>query len=233
MMLVWSLQKMVEKLRNDSIHSRDLLVYFIAMMGMLLLGCSVFNFLPTMYYLVFGTIKHYLEAEAAPLQLVIHVFDVWHVIFSLLMMVLVVLGIAWCYHTNARGDKKQFIMRFICLNWPLSLRILVVTGMFFIAGMMLLTGWYAPKLMQLTETSEQSEAQKTATPLTMLSKIFKAIPLSFLVGKITQMQQAKALFDQISIVSFYVYCLTHLGALFCAVWYFIVMQRCFKTIASS
>ena len=79
----------------------------------MLLGYSVFNYLPTLYYISFGAIKHYLEAEAAPLPLVIHVFDIWHVLFSLLMVGVVVGGIAWCYYINARGDNKQFIMRFI------------------------------------------------------------------------------------------------------------------------
>jgi hypothetical protein len=231
-MIVWSLQRMVEKLRIDGIHSGALVMYFIGMMGMLLLGCSVFNFLPTLYYVTFGGIKHYLEAHAAPLPLVIHVFDIWHIWFSLLMTVIVILGIVWCYCTNARGDKKQFIMRFICLNWPLSLRILVVTGMLFAAGMMLLTGWYAPKLRQLAESSEQSETQTKATPLAMFSKIIKKVSVPMLIGKITMVQEAKSLYDQISIISFYIYCLTHLGALLCAIWYFIVMQRCFKTIAS-
>ena len=131
-----------------------------------------------------------------------------------------------------RGDKKQFIMRFICLNWPLSLRILVVTGMLFVAGMMLLTGWYAPKLRQLAGRSEQSETQTKATPLAIFSKIIKKVSVPMLIGKITMVQEAKSLYDQISIISFYIYCLTHLAALLCAIWYFIVMQRCFKTIAS-
>ena len=112
------------------------------------------------------------------------------------------------------------------------MRILFIAGMFFSAGMLLLVGWYVPQLRQLTETPERHETTKI-NPLTIFSELFKKTPLyTSLIGKITLMQQAKVLYDQMSVVSFYVYCLTHLVTL-CTLWYFILMQRCFKKIAYS
>lgn len=231
-MILWSVEKMVQALKKDEIHSGHIVMYFIGMIGTLLLGCSVFNFLCTLYYHTFGFIKQYLESEAAPLPLTFHVFDIWHVWFSLCMVIIVVLGILWCYHTNARGDNRAFVMRFICLNWPLTMRITTITGFLFFGCMAVIAVKYVPQLKQLTDQSASSGVSDAVTPLNILKKVLKrTVMFSSLVGKITVLQEAVVVFKQLSTVSFYMYCLAHLGALLSALWYFVMMRSYFKRIA--
>ena len=233
-MIVWSVDKMVQALKKDEIHSGHVVIYFIGMIALLLLGGSVFNFLCMLYYHTFGFIKHYLESETAPLPLTLHVFDIWHVWFSLLMVIIVVLGILWCYKTNAHGDNRAFVMRFICLNWPLTMRIITVTGLLFFGCMAVVAIKYIPQLKQLTEQPVSSERSEKITPLNIFKKLLKRTPLfSSLVGKITMLQEATIVFKRLSKISFYLYCLTHLGALLSALWYFVMMRSYFKRIAYS
>ena len=57
---------------------------------------------------------------------------------SLAYIILVALGIIVCYKANKGGDNKEFIDRFICLSWPIGIRIfviIIVTGvLYFIVG---------------------------------------------------------------------------------------------------
>ncbi len=234
-MIVLSLEKMVQALKKHDIHPGDIVMYFIALMSTLLLGLSVFSFLPTLYYIVFGFMKSYLESEALPLPLILHVFDIWHLWFSLVMVVLVVLGILLCFKTNYDGDNKSFVMRFICLNWPLTVRIITITGFLFLGSMLLIAIKYIPELKQLTEQSAIHESSnQSITPLNVIKKLLKRTEVfSSLVGKITLLQEATLVFKRLSNVSFYMYCLTHLGALLSALWYFVIMRHSFKRIAYS
>ena len=60
------------------------------------------------------------------------------VIGSLIYLLIVALGIIVCYKANKKGDNKEFIDRFICLSWPIGVRLaiifIVVLILYFILG---------------------------------------------------------------------------------------------------
>ena len=48
------------------------------------------------------------------------------VVGSLAYIFLVVLGTIFCYKANKEGDNKEFVDRFICLSWPIGIRIAAI-----------------------------------------------------------------------------------------------------------
>ena len=44
-----------------------------------------------------------------------------------LAIVVTIGGILLCYQANRRGDDEEFLDRFICLGWPLAIRMLVLS----------------------------------------------------------------------------------------------------------
>jgi hypothetical protein len=48
------------------------------------------------------------------------------VIQSITSVVLVFLGTVFCYKVNSRGDNQEFIDRYICLGWPLTIKIFLL-----------------------------------------------------------------------------------------------------------
>lgn len=45
--------------------------------------------------------------------------------------ILYIIGIAICYRTNSLGDNKEFIERLICLIFPVSIRVAIISLMIF------------------------------------------------------------------------------------------------------
>jgi hypothetical protein len=43
-----------------------------------------------------------------------------------------IIGIIFCYDANNKGDGKNFIERFICISWPITIKITVFAIVFFI-----------------------------------------------------------------------------------------------------
>lgn len=52
---------------------------------------------------------------------------------SFLYIAATVVGTYYCYRCNAAGDGRQFIERFICIGWPVTVRFSVLVVLAFIA----------------------------------------------------------------------------------------------------
>jgi len=48
------------------------------------------------------------------------------VLLSVLMIVITFIGTLWCYWVNRAGDNREFIDRYICYGFPLSIRFLAL-----------------------------------------------------------------------------------------------------------
>jgi hypothetical protein len=68
-------------------------------------------------YVVFGELG-YLAAEADP-EAKVSLTD-W--VSSTAYLLATIVGIYYCYRRNAAGDGRQFVERFICVGWPVSIR---------------------------------------------------------------------------------------------------------------
>lgn len=56
-------------------------------------------------------------------------------IYTLIEYALMIGGSWWCFQENSRGDNRQFLDRFICLQTAISIRVyLVVYGLYFLLG---------------------------------------------------------------------------------------------------
>lgn len=53
-----------------------------------------------------------------------------HLLFSLTILIITVVGTVLCYGANKRGDDTDFIPRMICLGWPIGFRLAVIFGGF-------------------------------------------------------------------------------------------------------
>jgi hypothetical protein len=54
------------------------------------------------------------------------------IVQSVATIVATVIGITLCYRVNARGDGQEFIDRFVCLSWPILMRIIVGFSLFYL-----------------------------------------------------------------------------------------------------
>ncbi len=116
-MYIWRVEKLVEDLRQDRISERETFKYFLVW--------TFFIYLETQLYELF-------PQPATPSM----------VFFSTSYTLIALLGVTLCYWTNANGDNRHFLRRFICLNLPLSIRLLVY---FIVAGVLIFVG--APWLL--------------------------------------------------------------------------------------
>ncbi len=56
-------------------------------------------------------------------------------IYTLIEYALTIGGSWWCFQENSRGDNRQFLDRFICLQAAISIRVcLVIYGLYFLLG---------------------------------------------------------------------------------------------------
>jgi hypothetical protein len=54
------------------------------------------------------------------------------IVQSITTVVATVIGITLCYRVNARGDGQEFIDRFVCLSWPIFIRIFAGFSLFYL-----------------------------------------------------------------------------------------------------
>ena len=52
---------------------------------------------------------------------------------SALFVILTFAGTYYCYRRNQSGDAKDFIERFVCISWPITMRFVAIMVLFFAA----------------------------------------------------------------------------------------------------
>lgn len=98
-MYIWNIKALVEDFRAKKVSQADRVKYFIFVV---LLGAGQF-FVPIPFETFFlGMVN------------------------SILSIFLFSLGVIWCYQTNKNGDNIEFIDRFFCLLFLISVRMIII-----------------------------------------------------------------------------------------------------------
>jgi hypothetical protein len=97
-MYIWNVNALVEDLSNAKIDQKEQVKYVLtySLLGLLMADPVIYKDLE---------------------------YSVWTFCRSITMVVLVILGVLYCYNINKRGDDKDFILRFACLSIPIFFRI--------------------------------------------------------------------------------------------------------------
>lgn len=107
-MYFWNKKALEEKLIADSLTEREKFSYLFALTFAWLLG---------------GTLSLFFLREVSDLMIIGQATGI----------VLSAIGIIWCFQINQAGDGKNFLERFICLSWIMSVKILVIYFAFLFA----------------------------------------------------------------------------------------------------
>ncbi len=100
-MYIWKVSPLIEQLKSDSLSQKEQLKYFITY--------SVIMVLATDPFLTVG-----LE------------YSIYDTMSTLVMSLLTVSGIVYCYNVNKSIDDKDFILRFVTLGLPIAVRIMAL-----------------------------------------------------------------------------------------------------------
>jgi len=57
---------------------------------------------------------------------------------TLSIIFVTIIGILVCFDANSQGDGKDFIERFICISWPIAIKITTLTMIFLVLILLLL-----------------------------------------------------------------------------------------------
>lgn len=107
-MYIWNKKALEQKLIADSLTEREKFSYV---------------FVLTISYSLAASIGAFLPQEVSEIAIIGHV----------VILLLTVIGIIWCFQINQNGDGKNFVERFICMGWILSVRVLLLYFAFLIA----------------------------------------------------------------------------------------------------
>jgi len=105
-MYFWSTKKLAHALATDTMSNRSKLIHFIACI-------CLFLVMPVMRTLSLN--KHQ------------EIGGHWAGALAIVDLVILLLGILYCYALNKRGDGKAFIERFILLSFPSIIRSVVLS----------------------------------------------------------------------------------------------------------
>ena len=85
-------------------------------------------------------------------------YNYYDTIGSILMLVISIFGVYYCYKINSSGDNKDFIVRVMCIGLPVMIRVLVVMIPVFIVGGALESVFLYPESLD-EETFESTPMQ--------------------------------------------------------------------------
>lgn len=152
-MYIWKISPLIEQLKTESLSQKDQLKYFIAY--------SVLT-------IVFTDPLLYVGLE----------YGIYDTVKTLVMILLTITGIVYCYKINKFIDDKDFILRFITLGLPILVRIIVLS---FLIGII-----YGVFDVALSSTSiiEESETYKTTIIDVLIPSILVIIYYVYFANKL-------------------------------------------------
>jgi hypothetical protein len=107
-MYFWNTAALAKKLRLRSLSQSEKMKYFVA---------------SSACYVLFFEINGYLNESP----------DFWPILRSAVTVMTTIIGIIFCYRANSEGDGQEFIDRFICLSWPIAIKVVVGMSLAYIA----------------------------------------------------------------------------------------------------
>jgi len=99
-MYFWKIDKLESDLIKGAMSNADKFQYLLASTILIALGFEVSSFI----------------SESATITRVTE---------SIIVVVATIVGTIWCYNRNGKGDNAEFIDRFICLSFPVGIRLIV------------------------------------------------------------------------------------------------------------
>ncbi|AAZ27603.1 hypothetical protein [Colwellia psychrerythraea] len=108
-MYIWKISPLIEQLKSDSLSQKEQLKYFLTYSVLMIIASE----LPLSVYLDYGF---------------------YDAVNTVSMSILTIVGITYCYKVNKSIDDKDFILRFVTIGLPVTLRLLallIVVGILF------------------------------------------------------------------------------------------------------
>ena len=109
-MYIWKVAPLIEELKNQKLSQKEQLKYFLTYSLLMILSTDPFLY-TDFNYVIYDTID------------------------TVVASVITVIGIIYCYKVNERVDGKDFILRFLTLGLPITVRfvfvIMVVFGVYY------------------------------------------------------------------------------------------------------
>lgn len=111
-MYFWNVTALADDLREGRTTQREKMMYLLAFVALLA---------------ALGEVSSYTCVREQVTSL--------RILQSLVFMALNIFGVIFCHGANRRGDNVDFITRFICISWPITMRLLAVTTVLLILHM--------------------------------------------------------------------------------------------------
>ncbi len=227
-MYFWDITGLLQDLRTNKVKRGEVFMYVALLSITFALSLNVINLLPTLYQFLFGYAKTYLEGQAAPTPLTVTVYHYFNTPFLNLKLAICLVGIIFCFFVH-KGTIKQFVTRIIALSWPITFRIMIVTGLLFLLFTTLLGIYFGYKLLMITK------AEPTRPKVLKLLKFLIKATVAYPIGKAIWAQgqnlaTAQVIFNQISRTSYVMYWGAHVTALFSTMWWMLTLQEKIRKI---
>ena len=220
-MYFWNTHKLAHRLQTHAVHDIDKVAYFLIFLGQLIFRITSFNCIPVLYHSLFHYVQHQLAITVEHPNLRFMVYHTVDHIFPILLLILCIVMLIWLYKTYGKNGAPHFVERIVCLNWPISVRIMLITSITFLLAAACAGFYFTSKLMMLTQAPEVKR--------NLVGNFFHIIGKIKVVGKIWEslktLKQAEAIFVQMNQYSWYFYWSSQGLALISTVWYFCAMKK--------
>ncbi len=108
-MYIWKISPLIEQLKSDGLSQKEQLKYFLTYSVLMIIATD-------------------------PLLSVGLVYGFYDAVNTASMSILTIVGVIYCYKVNKSIDDKDFILRFVTIGLPITLRLLallIVVGILF------------------------------------------------------------------------------------------------------
>ena len=118
-MYLWDIHELVRDLKNNSIASWKVKLYYILSPLLSIFNGLFFGTLLFSHHVVEYSFKGWLSNPTSDL----HTYDYWGSGLTILTIVIAFGGMYLCYRENKKGDDKNFWERMACLSFPINFHI--------------------------------------------------------------------------------------------------------------
>lgn len=112
-MYLWNTNQLVADFNDGNVSQKETMKYLLTVLLFMLLGSFILDFIPNDDLSDKETMYLYIE--------------------YLMVTIVTILGVYFCYEKNQKVDAKNFIERFICFSLPVAIKSFVLVTLLFIA----------------------------------------------------------------------------------------------------
>jgi len=224
-MKIFNLKRMTHLLMRHTISPAKKSIYLVLFIMQLIFPLHVFSFLPFLYTFVFSYAREYVLKESnGTLHIKVYSFPQY---FMFMLFACGALGMILCYISNQRGDGKNFLSRFICLQWPTSMCIMLITGLLFGIIIGIAGAYFSTQLMAIG-----AEIKTNGGLLRfLLRQINKLNVIHRIAQGLNNLKKATAITNQINNLSHMLYLAVEITTLFSTCYYFLIISTQLSKIA--